>query len=106
MSAANRTGGMQVGLLVGESFNDSTAASKNTHVQRSWVWDNGLANIEYGGRKPMGENDTDHQNIVNALAEKKFLYRGETDITKNSDANFLNIYTKAESQAAKEKSAK
>ena len=97
---------MQVGCLVGESFSDAKAASKNTYVQRSWVWDNGLANIEYGGRKPMVDNETGHQAIVDKLAEKKFLYRDRTDVTKHSDANFLNLYTKAEAKAAKEKSAK
>jgi len=96
IDSANRQRGVQVGLLVGEAFSNSEAASKNTYVQRCWVWDNALAHLDYGGRKAENNTCSDHEKIRDKLDKNGFLYTSHSDITKGASNNFLNIYTKAE----------
>lgn len=50
----NRANGLQVGVLCGENFTNTGDPSKDSHVQRAWLYmkDPGLDNVHLGGPKP------------------------------------------------------
>jgi hypothetical protein len=55
LDVADRTEGLQVGVLAGELYKPDADPAYNTLVQRSWLYepDASLRNVDkYGGRKP------------------------------------------------------
>eukprot|EP00930_Biecheleria_cincta_P034767 TRINITY_DN23983_c0_g1_i1.p1 TRINITY_DN23983_c0_g1~~TRINITY_DN23983_c0_g1_i1.p1 ORF type:complete len:313 (+),score=42.78 TRINITY_DN23983_c0_g1_i1:53-940(+) len=102
----NKSTGMKVGVLCGESFNESFDPAKNTRGQRSWLYqpDIALRNIEYGAaatlttpgtRRTLPKSDSHLSLPLGAgamakvrsdLAERKGrLGRVATEITKNKE---------------------
>lgn len=102
----NKSTGMKVGVLCGESFNESFDPAKNTKGQRSWLYqpDASLRNIEYGAaatltttgtRRTLPKTDSSLSLPLGAgamakvrsdLAERKGrLGRVATEITKNRE---------------------
>jgi len=96
----NRAYGMKVGIMCGEEFRESGHPGSDTRVQRSWVHDAAIHNIQHGGTKTKVKGRPDNclsvpigdgamSKIRADLEERKGkLFRVATNVTKGRDQKY------------------